>query len=83
MVKVLAPGRCLRDHQATGQLASHTGKKTGEQTMYLFQRLEILLMRGNSALILIRTPTYVEAEDDGDQDYMIICRADKPKISFN
>ena len=37
MVKVLAPGRCLRDHQATGQLASHTGK----QTKYLFQRLEL------------------------------------------
>ena len=37
------------------QLASHTGKETGEQTKYLFQRLGILLMRGNSALIASST----------------------------
>ena len=47
------------------QLASHTGKETGEQTKYLFQRLGILLMRGNSALILNRIPTHVEAEVNG------------------
>ena len=51
------------------QLASHTGKEADEQIKYLFQRMGILLMRGNSALILNRTPTYIEAEVDGDQDF--------------
>ena len=51
------------------QLASHTGKEAAEQVKYFFQRLGILLMRGNSALILNRTPTHVEAEVDGDQDF--------------
>ena len=51
------------------QLASHTGKETAEQIKYLFQRLGILLMRSNSALILNRTPTHVETEVDGDQDF--------------
>ena len=35
-------------------LASHTGKETGEQTMYLFQGLGILLVRGHSDLTLNR-----------------------------
>ena len=51
------------------QLASHSGKETDEQTKYLFQRLGILLMRGNSALILNKTPRHVDAEVDGDQDF--------------
>jgi len=51
------------------QLASHTGKEADEQIKYLFQRLGILLMRGNSALILNRTPIHVDAEVDGDQDF--------------
>ena len=54
--------------QALVQLVQ-LGKETGEQTKHLFQRLGILLMRGNSALILNRTPTHVEAEVDGDQDF--------------
>jgi hypothetical protein len=36
----------------TRQLASHTGKEADEQIKHLFLRLGILLMRGNSALIL-------------------------------
>ena len=51
------------------QLASHSGKETDEQTKYLFQRLGILLMRGNLALVLNRTPRHVDAEVDGDQDF--------------
>ena len=51
------------------QLASHTGKEAEEQIKYLFQRMGILLMRGNSALILNRTPTHVEPEVDGDLDF--------------
>ena len=38
------------------QLASHTGRRDEETTRYLFQRLGLLLMRGNAALILNRTP---------------------------
>ena len=51
------------------QLASHTGKEADEQIKYLFQRLGILLMHGNSALTLNRTLIHVEAEVDRDQDF--------------
>ena len=44
-----------------------------EQTRYLFQRLSLLLMRGNAALILNRTPVHADADADavvdGDQDF--------------
>ena len=40
-----------------------------KQTKHMFQRFGILLMRGNSVLILNRTPTHVEAGVDGDQDF--------------
>ena len=46
------------------QLASNTVKEADEQIKYLFQRMGILLMRGNSALILNRTPTHVDVEVD-------------------
>ena len=36
------------------QLASHTGKEVDKQIKHLFQRMGILLMRGNSALIINR-----------------------------
>ena len=52
------------------QLASHTGKEVDEQIKHLFQRMGILLMRGNSALIIIRTPEYADAEDDRDLDFL-------------
>ena len=51
------------------QLASHTGREEEETTRYLFQRLSLLLMRRNAALILNRTPFHVSAEVDGDQDF--------------
>ena len=51
------------------QLASHTGREEEETTGYLFLRLSLLLMRGNVALILNKTPFHVEAEVDGDQDF--------------
>ena len=50
-------------------MASHTGKEAVEQSKHVFQRLGILLMRGNSALILNRTPRHADAEVDGDQDF--------------
>ena len=36
-------------------LGRHTGQEEGEATSQLFQRLSILLMKGNSALFLNRT----------------------------
>ena len=52
------------------QLVSHTEREEEETTRYLFQRLNLLLMRGNAAaLILNRTPFHDAAEVDGDQDF--------------
>ena len=39
-----------------------------EVTRHLFQRLGVLLARGNAALILNRVPVYTDAIVDGDQD---------------
>jgi hypothetical protein len=50
-------------------LASHTGKEADVQIKHLFQSMGILLMRGNSALILNRTPRHADAGVDGDQDF--------------
>ena len=36
------------------KLARHTGREDSEVLQHLFQRLSILLMRGNAALILSR-----------------------------
>ena len=40
------------------QLARHTRREEGETTRHLFQRLSVLLMKGNAALILSRTPVF-------------------------
>ena len=50
------------------QLARHTGREDGEVIRHLFQRLSILLMKGNAALILSRSPDLTQQEFDGDQD---------------
>ena len=50
------------------QLASHTGGEKEEVMRHLFQRLGILLARGNAALILNRIPVHPDATIDGDQD---------------
>ena len=51
------------------QLASHTGKDAEETTRHLFQRISLLLMRGNAALILNRISSHADAAVDGDQDF--------------
>ena len=51
------------------QLASQSGQRYEETSRHLFQRLSILLNRGNSALITNRIPTSVDAIIDGDLDY--------------
>ena len=53
----------------TRQLASHTWREEEGTMRYLFQRLSLLLMRGNAALIMNRTPFHVAAEVKGDQDF--------------
>ena len=47
------------------QLASHTE----ETSRHLFLRLGLLLMLGNAALILNRTPSHFDAVVDGDLDF--------------
>ena len=51
------------------QLASHTGSDATETTRHLFQKLGILLAKGNAALILRRRIVYSDARVDGDQDF--------------
>ena len=50
-------------------LASHTGATREETSRHIFQRLSILLTKGNAALILSRSPDTVEAVVDGDLDH--------------
>ena len=41
------------------QLARHTGKEDSEVLKHMFEKLGVLLMRGNAALILSRSPDYI------------------------
>ena len=47
------------------QLAAQTGNQPTEVTSHLYQRLGILLARGNSSLITTRTPVFAEPTVDG------------------
>ena len=51
------------------QLARQTGKEDSEVIAHTFQRLSILLMKGNSALILNRVPSHPPPHIDGEKDY--------------
>ena len=46
-------------------LARQTGKDESEYVRHLFQRLCVLLVKGNAALFLNRVPVFPEAEIDG------------------
>ena len=48
-------------------LARNTGKEEEESTRHLFQRLGVLLVRGNAALILNRIPSFPPPEVDGSE----------------
>ena len=50
------------------QLGRATGREGEETVRHLFQRLSVLLMKGNAALILGRIPAYAPQEVDGDRD---------------
>ena len=46
-------------------LARHTGQEEAEKTRHLFQRLAVLLAKGNAALFLNRVPSHPSAVIDG------------------
>ena len=46
-------------------LARHTGQEEAEKTRHLFQRLAVLLAKGNAALFLNRLPSHPSALIDG------------------
>ena len=50
------------------QLARHTGGEDSEVLNHLMQRLGILLMKGNSSLLLSRAPDFCDPEIDGVVD---------------
>ena len=50
------------------QLAGHTGKLESEVISHLYQRLSLLLAKGNSALILSRVLDICPAHVDGESD---------------
>ena len=50
------------------QLARHTGREDTEVLRHMYQRLGILLMRGNASLLLSRSPNLIPPHIDGDVD---------------
>jgi len=48
-------------------LARNTGQDEADKTRHLFQRLAILLVKGNSALFLNRMPSYPSPDIDGTE----------------
>ena len=48
-------------------LARHTGEEESEKTRHLYQRLAVLLVRGNAALFLNRLPNHPSPVIDGTQ----------------
>ena len=63
------PDSVLVINKLARQLASQTGGKYEEVARHTYQRLGILLARGNSALITSRTPVFADANVDGDLDF--------------
>ena len=50
-----------------GALARHTGQLEGEAISHLFQRLSILLVKGNAALVINRIPGQIHPSIGGIQ----------------
>ena len=46
-------------------LSRHTGASEGETISHVIQRLSILLIKGNAALLLNRVPTFPSTPTDG------------------
>ena len=63
------------------QLARQTGGETAETKRHLFQRLVVLLVRGNAALITTRAPQDSDAIVDGILDFWV--EENKNNSEFN
>ena len=50
------------------QLARNVGREDQEVVRHLRQRLAVLMVRDNVAMLCARTPTYATPEVDGDED---------------
>ena len=50
------------------QVARNVGREDQEVVRHLRQRLAVLMVRDNAAMLCARTPTYPPAEVDGDVD---------------
>ena len=48
-------------------LARNTGQDEADKTRHLFQRLAVLLVKGNSALFLNRMPSHPSPDIDGTE----------------
>ena len=48
-------------------LARSTGKEEEESTRHLFQKLGVLLVRGNAAMFLNRIPSFPPPDIDGEE----------------
>ena len=48
-----------------GALVRHTGQEESEAVRHLFERLSVLLVKGNAALLLNRVPSFAETVTDG------------------
>ena len=68
----ISNNKCLITEETVNQvkkLASAQARQTGEDqgvvTRHLYQRLSVLLTRGNAALLLNRLPTFARPDVDG------------------
>ena len=56
----------IHGHRLVREHLSITGKEEGDAIRHLFQRLGVLLVKGNAALMLNRIPSFPLPEIDGD-----------------
>ena len=62
--------------------ARNTGKEEDEAIRHLFQRLGVLLVRGNAALFLNRVPSFPSPEIDGAELYTISSSLPSPQMKI-
>ena len=69
--------------QLSNQLARHLGNDEATTTCHTFQRLGVLLQRGNVALLSSRIPEYVIPEIDGEVDQPANLNIGYPNIQIS
>jgi hypothetical protein len=65
--KSTAGARTRSDQKLGVALAQHTGEEESEKIRHLYQRLAILLVKGNAALFLNRLPSHPSPMIDGSE----------------